>query len=110
MEQGYIISKTNLSGKAEYLDMVFKDYSESRKIAKKIVNRRNKKIIYQNSSNSISDKLSLMREFSPDFWVCTEEIVKIEVIKVKEFINKSSINTDLLVKYAAELETIGELV
>lgn len=106
MEQGYIISTTNLSGKVDFLDMVFKDYSESRKIAKKMANRRNKKIIYQTGDSSCGNQILLMSEISPDLWVCSEEIIKIEVIKVKEIITKKTIKRDLLQKYRKEIEAL----
>lgn len=107
MEQGYIISTTYLSGKVEFLDMVFKDYSESRKVAKKMANKRNKKIIYQNGYNSLGNQIPLMNEISPDLWVCSEEIIKIEVIKVKEFITKIAIKKDLLEMYRKEIDVLA---
>lgn len=91
MEQVYIIGKTDETGKTEFLDHVFKDYSGSRKVARKLVDKRNKEIIYKNLSGSVDDNFSLLREISPDIWVCTTETISIEVMKVKELMTKRKI-------------------
>jgi hypothetical protein len=104
MEQVYIIGKTDERGKTEFLDYVFKDYSESRKVARKLIEKHNKNIYYQNLKSSIDEYLSLLREISPDVWVSNTLTVSIEVMKVKELMSKKRIKSKLI------KETKGEFL
>jgi hypothetical protein len=96
MEQVYIIGKTNESGKTEFLDYVFKDYSESRKVARRLVDKRNKEIIFQNLRGSVDNSFSLLREISPDVWVCITETITIEVMRVKELMKRKKIKPHIV--------------
>jgi hypothetical protein len=96
MEQGYIISKKNNDGNIEFLELVFKDYSESRKAARKLVEKSNNEIIYQNLKGATNDYAELLQEISPDYWANNKEVIYIEIMKVKELINKRKINIQTL--------------
>jgi len=96
MEQGYIISKKDKEGKIEFLELVYKDYTESRKAARKLVDKRNTEIIYYNSKAGSKDFIGQLQEVSPDFWINKNEIICIEVMKVKEYINKLKMNPKIV--------------
>lgn len=92
-EQGYIISRTVRNGRTEFVECVFRDYTESRKAARKLIEKLNKEIFFYNLKSQEENNICLMKEISPDVWTCQEETISIEVIMVKEIMKKRKIKT-----------------
>lgn len=85
-QQAYLIKKDdNSNGKrTEFLNYVFLDYSESRKMARQIINKINirKSAIFFN----VDPPVDLLKEVSPDVWTNGNITFSIEVFMCKDVV------------------------
>ena len=109
MKQVYLIRKTYLTGeKEEYLELVFKEYYQSRNLARKLVKEYNKK--NQNTFCTTGKKTfqSEMKEITPDRWTNGEDDIEIVVFRLKDLMNqqKSKNSKKRLLKFPMITEMV----
>jgi hypothetical protein len=85
MSQVYLIRKGNINETSDngYLEFVFKDYSEARKLAQKLVkayNRKNSRRDFYVPGNPVSNE---MIEIFPDKWTSRNDIIEVAVFQLK---------------------------
>jgi len=85
MSQVYLIRRGNVSETSEngYLEYVFKDYSEARKLAQKLVkayNKKNRRRDFYIPDNPVSNE---MIEIFPDKWTSRNDIIEVAVFQLR---------------------------
>jgi hypothetical protein len=85
MSQVYLIRRGNVSETSEncYLEYVFKDYSEARKLAQKLVkayNKKNRRRDFYIPDNPVSNE---MMEIFPDKWASRNDIIEVAVFQLR---------------------------
>jgi hypothetical protein len=94
MSQVYLIRKGNVSDNSDtgYLEYVFKDYSEARKLAQKLVkayNKKNGRKNFYNPDNPVSNE---MIEIFPDKWTSRHEIIEVAVFQLRNIKKQKNSN------------------
>jgi len=94
MSQVYLIKKgsTNENRENGYLEYVFKDYSEARKLAQKLVKANNKKNSRREFYVPTKPVLNEMQEVSPDKWINGNEIIEVVVFHLQNVKKKKGNN------------------
>lgn len=85
MSQVYLIRRGSLSEVSDngYLEYVFKDYSEARKLAQKLVKAYNKKISRKNFYTTDNPVSNEMIEIFPDKWTSRNDIIEVAVFQLR---------------------------
>lgn len=85
IEQFYIIRIENRDKHIDILDFAFHSYSESRRMAQKLVRRKNNFNLVKADIFNEKGETALFKEIIPDYWYNGSESITIYLISIKQF-------------------------